>query len=133
PIKQMLNAPEGHEQDSLTSTWRDNTITQLNTLSITIIALFAGIIAASFTWPVLTQLSHYAQSNIQVIWYSGLVLALASIATSTQLAVALMRLGSHPAGLSSIREVLGTRCGNNLWRRSRLQLVIWQGPKTLLN
>lgn len=41
PIKQMLNAPEGHEQDLVTSKWRDNTITQLNTLSITVITSLA--------------------------------------------------------------------------------------------
>ena len=80
-----------------------------------------------------TRLSYYAQSNIQAVWYSGLALALASIATSTQLAVALSRLGSHPDGLSNIREVLGTQGEDDVWRPSRLQLIIWQAPISLLN
>jgi hypothetical protein len=82
---------------------------------------------------VFTGLSYYALSNIQAVWYSGLALALASIATSTQLAVALSRLGSHPDGLSNIREVLGTQSKDGVWRPSRLQLIIWQAPISLLN
>jgi hypothetical protein len=95
-------------------------------------ALLGGVIAASFTWPVLAQLSHSTQSTVLAIWYSALVLALTAIAASAQQSVALTRLGSHPEGLDKIRKLLGRHIDGK-WKPSNLQLIVWQAPLSLLN
>jgi hypothetical protein len=67
------------------------------------------------------------------IWYSALLLAVASIATSAQQAVVLTRLGSHPKGLRKIRDILGKRGDDGKQKPRNLQLFIWQAPLSLLN
>lgn len=96
-------------------------------------ALFGGVIASAFSWPALGKLAGSAtESTILAIWYSALVLALGSIATSAQQAVALGRLSSHPDGARKMREVLGREVGGR-WRPRKVQLLIWQTPISLLN
>lgn len=151
PIQQMLSEPNGGSQDRLTAVWRKSTQAQLNTISITVradrcplliqflilislqSALFGGVIATSYTWPALAQMSVSVQTTIKAIWYSALMLALASIATSTQQAIFLSRLGSHPEGLRKTREVLGRCSETGAWKPSRVQLMVWQAPLSLLN
>jgi hypothetical protein len=67
------------------------------------------------------------------IWYSALLIAVASIASSAQQAVVLTRLGSHPEGLRKIRELLGKRSNDGSYKPKNLQLFIWQAPLSLLN
>ncbi|KAF2106267.1 hypothetical protein BDV96DRAFT_694247 [Lophiotrema nucula] len=135
----MLNeaeeeTPSQLTKDELTEIWRDSTLNQLNTISVTS-ALFGGVVASSFSWPYLGRLASSHQSTVLAVWYSALVLALTSIATSAQQAVALTRLTSHPDGLRKIRELLGRPVdgGNPKWRPSKLQLICWQAPLSLLN
>jgi hypothetical protein len=91
------------------------------------------VIATSFTWPSLAQLSASDQSTVVAIWYSALLFALTSIATSAQQAVVLTRLGSHPEGLQKIRKFLGRRTVDGLQKPRNSQLFIWQAPLSLLN
>jgi hypothetical protein len=91
------------------------------------------VIATSFTWPSLAQLSRSDQSTVVAIWYSALLFAVTSIATSAQQAVVLTRLGSHPQGLQKIRKLLGRSTVDGLQKPRNLQLFIWQAPLALLN
>ena len=91
------------------------------------------MIATSYTWPVLAQLSRSDLSTVMAIWYSALLLALAAIATSAQQSVALTRLCSHPDGLKKIRHLVGERDGLTKMKVRNLQLFIWQAPLSLLN
>lgn len=83
--------------------------------------------------PIASTSENQSPWTLQAIWYSGLLLVVAYIAPSARSAVALTRLSSHPAGLSGIRETLGARHKERVWRPSRLQLIIWQAPICLLN
>lgn len=122
----------------LLATWKENHLSQLNTIGLTA-ALFGGVIGVSFTWPVLLPavehdvLAPDFQSTVTGIWYAALVFALTSIATSAHQAVALNRLGSHPAGVSKLRDLLGKEGNDGTWRARKLELFIWQTPLSLLN
>ncbi|PSN64505.1 hypothetical protein BS50DRAFT_678595 [Corynespora cassiicola Philippines] len=131
PIQRMLDEPNHAKRDELTAKWRDNAGTQLNTIVVTS-ALFAGVITAAYSWPVLARLDITSQTTVMAIWYSALVFSLASIATSAQQSVALTRLGSHPEGLKKTRELLGNNLGAG-WEPNKLQLFIWQTPLSMLN
>jgi hypothetical protein len=96
-------------------------------------ALFGGVIATTFTWPSLARLSASDQATVTAIWYSALLLAVTSIASSAQQNVVLARLGSHPEGLRKIRGLLGYRADDGKLRPRNLQLFIWQAPLSLLN
>ncbi|KAH7130733.1 hypothetical protein B0J11DRAFT_430219 [Dendryphion nanum] len=132
PIQQMLQEPDTVRKEELTAIWRDKTQTQLNTISITS-ALFGGVIATSFSWPVFSRLSPSNSSTVLALWYSALILVLTSIAASAQQSVALTRLGSHPHGLEKIRKLLGKSSSSRNTEPSKLQLVVWQAPLSLLN
>ncbi|CAN9304906.1 unnamed protein product [Alternaria alternata] len=132
PIQRMLEEPDYIKQDQLTASWKEGTQSQLNVISVTS-ALFGAVIATSYTWPALTQLSQSDQSTVLMIWYSALLLALAAIATSAQQSVALTRLGSHPDGLCKIRQLIGKRDGLTKFKARKSQLFIWQAPLSLLN
>jgi hypothetical protein len=69
---------------------------------------------------------------LQAVWYSSLVLAITSIASGTQLAVALSRLNSFPDGLERICKMLGKK-ENNQWRPRKVQLFILQIPISMQN
>lgn len=96
-------------------------------------ALFGGVIATSFTWPTVARLSASDQATVIAIWYSALLFAITSIATSAQQVVVLRRLGSHPEGLEKIRTLLGKNAANGPPKPRNLQLFIWQAPLSLLN
>ncbi len=88
---------------------------------------------SALTWPVLAGIDPSDRATVSAIWYGALLLALGSIATAAQQAVALSRLSSHPEGLRQIREVLGRRKVDGRWRPSKVQLVVWQTPVSMLN
>ena len=93
-------------------------------------ALVAGVVATAFTWPSLAS----SGWTVKAIWYSGLVLALTSIATAAEQAVALYRVATHPSGLFILRNLLSKdhetidgQVEPELW-----QLYVWQIPVSFL-
>ena len=62
-------------------------------------------------------------------------MSLTSICTSTQLSIALYRLGSSPEALRRLRELLGRKTDRHpgLYEPRSSQVYIWQVPSMLLN
>ncbi|KAF2797238.1 hypothetical protein K505DRAFT_298770 [Melanomma pulvis-pyrius CBS 109.77] len=132
PIQQLLDAASPQLQDEVTTMWRDTMQTHLNYIGVTS-ALVGSVVTSALSWPSLLKLSVSSLNTVTAIWYSALMLSLASIASSAQLAVALSRLSSRPDGLKKIRALLGKQTKNGAWKPRKLQLIIWQTPVSLLN
>ncbi|KAI1763110.1 hypothetical protein GGR53DRAFT_498623 [Hypoxylon sp. FL1150] len=132
PITRFLEEPGDDERDRLTVRWKETNLSQLQAICVSS-ALIGGVVSASYTWPVLGNLAASNRSTVMAIWYSALVMALTSVATSAQQAVALNRLATHPEGLQRIRDLLGKQTAPGVWRPRKLQLIIWQTPISLLN
>jgi hypothetical protein len=69
---------------------------------------------------------------VRSVWYSGLFLALVSIAIAVQQTVALHRLNSNQYGLARLRSMLSYKHAGVIKARYS-QVYIWQTPIMLLN
>ncbi|CAJ2510903.1 Uu.00g065280.m01.CDS01 [Anthostomella pinea] len=131
PVQKLLETSDRDHQEMLSKLWLQHTYSQLNVICVTS-ALMGGVIATSFTWPLLEQVSQGDQKVILGVWYSALLLALGAIATATQQAVRIARLNTYPDSGQRMRDMLGTLQGTQ-WRTRKLQLFVWQTPVMLQN
>lgn len=94
--------------------------------------MIASVVATGFTWPDLVS-SIWA---VKAIWFSSLVLAVTSVCSATQQAVAVSRLSTHPDATRMISYLLAKRdqSGTNVQLEPNwFQLYIWQIPVSLLS
>jgi len=95
-------------------------------------ALMGGVIASTFTWPILNDSKASNHTTVIGLWYCAILLAVVAIASASQQAVMLSRLSSYSDGMQRVRNMLGTLEGQHRVPQ-KLQLFIWQTPVMLQN
>jgi hypothetical protein len=105
--------------------WRLNKLAELGVVSVTG-ALSASVISTAISWPAMSE----APWTTQSLYYSALVLSLASIAAASQQSIILYRIGGHDDGLQKLRKLLRKPGSAD---PKPLQVYIWQMPIMLLN
>jgi hypothetical protein len=149
PIEILINEADPTAQDRLTQLWRDSKISELQTVGLTVSAIYStSVLRPSNTRPTVSQsalvssviTSAFSWFNAPLcpwatksVWYSGLTLAMCSISLATQQSIALHRIGGHSEALQRIRSILSIRDGSMQPKPRRSQLYIWQVPIMLLN
>lgn len=143
PLNHLFSLHDDDEIAKWTTRWSNEKIAELSVVSVTVSpppqlcvnmraedyikgALIAAVIAGAFSWTRSTEIPWTSQA----VWYSSLILALASVSTASQQSIGLYRLGSHPEGLRKLRILLG---GPNQNRPRKSQLYIWQVAVMSLN
>jgi hypothetical protein len=100
-------------------------------------ALVAGVVATGFTWPDVAK----SAWTVKGCFYTSLILALGSIHTATQQAVALSRIGGGSSQATDICKLFVKRLENGQlpdvasqrYQIGAWQLYVWQIPISLLS
>ncbi|KAH7000322.1 hypothetical protein EDB80DRAFT_723711 [Ilyonectria destructans] len=105
--------------------WMTSKLAELTVVNITG-ALVASVVSGALSWPAVDN----APWTTKALFYSTLILSLASISAATQQSIALYRIGGNDSGLEVLQNLLKRRGSQNA---SRLQAYTWQMPVMLLN
>ena len=88
-----------------------------------------ALFASAFTWQLSTVGALFPA--VQGLWFGGLILALVAVALAMQQSVYLYRLSSNDYGMERLVGSLDRRRRGG--SPSKVQVLVWQVPVTLLN
>ncbi|EHK43865.1 hypothetical protein TRIATDRAFT_319205 [Trichoderma atroviride IMI 206040] len=138
PINLFLNEADPDIRNVQTKVWRDNMVSQLNTILITT-SLISSVVVSSLSWADFGSDNEGEITVVKSLWYGSLVLSITAIASASQQLVCLNRLSTYIDGLSLLRKLLsGTEdvtAGTVTPGRSLRveQAYLWQIPVMLMN
>lgn len=125
-LERIINDDEHHEK--LLNTFIESEIAKMNTTSVTA-ALIAGVISSSFSWYNIDNTTWVTRS----VWYSGLVLAIASVASSAIHTAAFLRMKCSNNVEERFQKALGKKRGmHERWQPHRLAPYVLGGPTLYL-
>ncbi|KAL8669015.1 MAG: hypothetical protein Q9168_006381 [Polycauliona sp. 1 TL-2023] len=121
-LKDILNNKE--RQHELIATYIDCEITKMNTTGVTA-ALIAGVISSGFDWYNIDDTAWVTRA----MWFSGLVLSVASVATSATHTAAFLRIKCSRDVTGSFMTALGNyRDQDKRWHPHALTPYVLGGP-----
>ncbi|KAL8933652.1 MAG: hypothetical protein Q9216_006267 [Gyalolechia sp. 2 TL-2023] len=121
-LKRILNDEE--HRDDLLKLFIESELTKMNTTGVTA-ALVAGVISGSFSWYNIDDTTWVTKS----VWYSGLVLAIASVASSAIHTAAFLRMRCSHDVLDRFKVALGKKQkGQGPWQPHILAPYVLGGP-----
>ncbi|KAL8728506.1 MAG: hypothetical protein Q9166_005328 [cf. Caloplaca sp. 2 TL-2023] len=127
-LKDIING-DGHDypverQEELVKTFIECELTKMNTTGVTA-ALIAGVISGGFSWYNIDDTSWVTRA----MWFSGLVLAIASVASSAIHTAAFLRMKCDRNLVERFRSVLGSdRDSGGEWHPHVLTPYVLGGP-----
>ncbi|KAL8948840.1 MAG: hypothetical protein Q9222_004999 [Ikaeria aurantiellina] len=121
-LQTIVNSDDRREE--LTKTYIGSEIDKMNTTSVTA-ALIAGVISSSFSWYNIDDTTWVTKS----LWFSGLVLSIASVASSAIHTAAFLRMRCEKDVAERFRQALGgERESDGQWHPHRLTPYVLGGP-----
>ncbi|KAL8852106.1 MAG: hypothetical protein Q9221_003036 [Calogaya cf. arnoldii] len=121
-LKDILNHHD--RQDELIGTYIECEIAKMNTTGVTA-ALIAGVISSGFDWYNIDDTAWVTRA----MWFSGLVLAVASVASSAIHTAAFLRIKCSRDITKSFMEALGNyRTADEKWHPHALTPYVLGGP-----
>ncbi|KAL8962190.1 MAG: hypothetical protein Q9193_001372 [Seirophora villosa] len=103
-LKRIVNAGSPEESEAMIKVYIESELAKMNTTGVTA-ALIAAVISGCFSWYNIDNTTWITRSA----WYSGLVLSIASVASSAIHTAAFLRLKCETEITQRFRQALGKR------------------------
>ncbi|KAL8999449.1 MAG: hypothetical protein Q9188_005888 [Gyalolechia gomerana] len=120
-LERILNDTEHRKE--LLEKFIESEIAKMNTTGVTA-ALIAGVISGSFSWYNIDDTAWVTRS----VWYSGLVLSIASVASSAIHTAAFLRMKCSHDVLDCFKHALGKKQIDERWQPHVLAPYVLGGP-----
>ncbi|KAL8920759.1 MAG: hypothetical protein Q9208_006089 [Pyrenodesmia sp. 3 TL-2023] len=121
-LKRIVNHQDEAKRSEMVKTYIENEIAKMNTTSA---ALIAGVISSTFDWYNVANTNWVTKSA----WYSGLVLAIASVASSAIHTAAFLRIKCSAKVTERFQNALGrNKKGQGEWEPHHLMPYVLGGP-----
>ncbi|KAL8813123.1 MAG: hypothetical protein Q9223_007123 [Gallowayella weberi] len=131
-LDDILNNEDNSRQDELIKTYIDCELAKMNTTGVTLdqAALIAGVISSGFSWYNIEGTAWVTRA----MWFSGLVLSIASVASSAIHTAAFLRIKCDRDILKRFRRALGRdrKSDEKPWKPHVLTPYVLGGPTLYL-